>query len=185
MAAHKTLVAKTRRMLRAAGFPIVLTKAFSKETPSHQCGTVRFGHDPAEAPLDPYCKAFDLDNLYVVDASFFPSSAAVNPALTVAAQALRAGEPHRAPVDRAALAGPMTDTSISTLDSRPVALVTGARRGIGAAIAVELAAAPRRMRRGLHRSPAGRGRRSGATRHRGGRRPGALRPERPCRSRRP
>ena len=92
MAAHKTLVAKARRMLRAAGFPIVLSKAFSKETPSHQCGTVRFGCDPAEAPLDPFCKAFDLDNLYVVDASFFPSSAAVNPALTVAAQALRAGE---------------------------------------------------------------------------------------------
>ncbi|MDE0390741.1 MAG: GMC family oxidoreductase [Rhodospirillales bacterium] len=92
LAAHETLVAKARRMLRAAGFPIVLTKAFSKDTPSHQCGTVRFGHDPANAPLDPFCKAFDLDNLYVVDASFFPSSAAVNPALTVAAQALRAGE---------------------------------------------------------------------------------------------
>ena len=92
LAAHEALVAKTRRMLRAAGFPIVLTRAFSKETPSHQCGTVRFGRDPAEAPLDPFCKAFDLDNLYVVDASFFPSSAAVNPALTVAAQALRAGE---------------------------------------------------------------------------------------------
>ena len=92
MAAHETLVAKARRLLRAAGFPIVLTRAFSKETPSHQCGTARFGHDPADAPLDPFCKAFDLDNLYVVDASFFPSSAAVNPALTVAAQALRAGE---------------------------------------------------------------------------------------------
>ncbi len=92
LAAHRMLVAKARRMLREAGFPIVLSKAFSKETPSHQCGTVRFGHDPADAPLDSFCKAFDLDNLYVVDASFFPSSAAVNPALTVAAQALRAGE---------------------------------------------------------------------------------------------
>ena len=92
IAAHETLVSRARRMLRVAGFPIVLSKAFSKETPSHQCGTVRFGHDPAAAPLDPFCKAFDLDNLYVVDASFFPSSAAVNPALTVAAQALRAGE---------------------------------------------------------------------------------------------
>ena len=92
LAAHKALVAKARRMLRAAGFPIVLTKAFSNDTPSHQCGTVRFGHDPADAPLDPFCKAFDHENLYVVDASFFPSSAAVNPALTVAAQALRAGE---------------------------------------------------------------------------------------------
>ena len=92
MAAHRTLVTRARRMLRAAGFPIVLSKTFSQDTPSHQCGTVRFGHDPAAAPLDPLCKAFDLDNLYVVDASFFPSSAAVNPALTVAAQALRAGE---------------------------------------------------------------------------------------------
>ena len=92
MAAHRTLVTRARRMLRAAGFPIVLSKTFSQDTPSHQCGTVRFGHDPAAAPLDPFCKAFDLDNLYVVDASFFPSSAAVNPALTVAAQALRAGE---------------------------------------------------------------------------------------------
>ena len=92
LAAHKALVAKARRMLRAVGFPIVLTRAFSKDTPSHQCGTVRFGHDPADAPLDPFCKAFDHENLYVVDASFFPSSAAVNPALTVAAQALRAGE---------------------------------------------------------------------------------------------
>ena len=92
MDAHEALVAKARRMLRTAGFPIVLTKAFSKDTPSHQCGTVRFGDDPAHAPLDPFCKSFDLDNLYVVDASFFPSSAAVNPALTVAAQALRAGE---------------------------------------------------------------------------------------------
>ena len=92
LAAHKALVAKARRMLRAAGFPIVLTRAFSKDTPSHQCGTVRIGHDPADAPLDPFCKAFDHDNLYVVDASLFPSSAAVNPALTVAAQALRTGE---------------------------------------------------------------------------------------------
>ena len=92
IAAHRKLVAKVRKLLRAAGFPVVLTKAFSKDTPSHQCGTVRFGRDPAKAPLDPFCKAFDLDNLYVVDASFFPSWAAVNPALTVAAQALRAGE---------------------------------------------------------------------------------------------
>ena len=42
--------------------------------------------------LDPYCRAHDLENLYVVDASFFPSSTAVNPALTIAAQALRVGD---------------------------------------------------------------------------------------------
>ncbi|TCG02962.1 hypothetical protein BZM27_51950, partial [Paraburkholderia steynii] len=59
-------------------------------------GTVRFGGDPKSAPLDPLCKAYDHENLYVVDASFFPSSAALNPALTVAAQALRVGEHLRA-----------------------------------------------------------------------------------------
>ncbi len=90
--AHQRLVARTKKMLRAAGFPIVVSKAFSKETPSHQCGTVCFGDDPSSSALDPFCKAHDHDNLYVVDAGFFPSSAAVNPALTVAAQALRAGE---------------------------------------------------------------------------------------------
>jgi choline dehydrogenase-like flavoprotein len=53
---------------------------------------VRFGHDPATSALDVDCKAHDLDNLYVVDASFFPSSSAVNPALTVMANALRVGD---------------------------------------------------------------------------------------------
>jgi choline dehydrogenase-like flavoprotein len=59
---------------------------------AHQNGTVRFGHDPATSALDPTCKAHDLDNLYVVDGSFFPSSAAVNPALTIMANALRVGD---------------------------------------------------------------------------------------------
>jgi choline dehydrogenase-like flavoprotein len=59
---------------------------------AHQCGTVRFGNDPADSALDADCKAHDLDNLYVVDASFFRSSTAVNPALTVIANALRVGD---------------------------------------------------------------------------------------------
>jgi choline dehydrogenase-like flavoprotein len=59
---------------------------------AHQNGTIRFGHDPATSALDPTCKAHDLDNLYVVDGSFFPSSAAVNPALTIMANALRVGD---------------------------------------------------------------------------------------------
>jgi choline dehydrogenase-like flavoprotein len=59
---------------------------------AHQNGTVRFGHDPATSALDPSCKAHELDNLYVVDASFFPSSGAVNPALTIMANALRVGD---------------------------------------------------------------------------------------------
>jgi choline dehydrogenase-like flavoprotein len=59
---------------------------------AHQCGTVRFGTDPASSALDVNCKAHDLDNLYVVDTSFFPSSSAVNPALTAMANALRVGD---------------------------------------------------------------------------------------------
>jgi choline dehydrogenase-like flavoprotein len=58
---------------------------------AHQNGTVRFGHDPQTSALDVNCKAHELDNLYVVDGSFFPSSAAVNPALTIMANALRVG----------------------------------------------------------------------------------------------
>src|SRR5213594_616834 len=59
---------------------------------AHQNGTIRFGHDPKTSALDVNCKAHDLDNLYVLDGSFFPSSAAVNPALTIMANALRVGD---------------------------------------------------------------------------------------------
>ena len=59
---------------------------------AHQNGTIRFGHDPRTSALDVNCKAHDLENLYVVDSSFFPSSAAVNPALTIMANALRVGD---------------------------------------------------------------------------------------------
>jgi choline dehydrogenase-like flavoprotein len=59
---------------------------------AHQAGTVRFGTDPATSALDPTCKAHELDNLYVVDTSFFPSIGAVNPALTAIANAIRVGD---------------------------------------------------------------------------------------------
>ena len=58
---------------------------------AHQAGTCRFGSDPATSVLDPNCKAHELDNLYVVDTSFFPSIGAVNPALTAMANAIRVG----------------------------------------------------------------------------------------------
>ena len=58
---------------------------------AHQAGTCRFGEDPATSVLDPSCKAHELDNLYVVDTSFFPSIGAVNPALTAMANAIRVG----------------------------------------------------------------------------------------------
>ncbi len=83
---------RMREILRACGYPVVLARPFDKRTPSHQCGTVRMGADPASAPLDPFCRAFDCPNLFVVDASFLPCSAAVNPALTIAAQALRVAD---------------------------------------------------------------------------------------------
>jgi choline dehydrogenase-like flavoprotein len=59
---------------------------------AHQNGTLRFGRDPGTSVLDPNCRAHDLDNLYVVDGGFFPSSSAVNPALTIMANALRVGD---------------------------------------------------------------------------------------------
>ena len=59
---------------------------------AHQNGTIRFGTDPKSSALDTSCRAHEVDNLYVVDASFFPSSAAVNPALTIMANALRVAD---------------------------------------------------------------------------------------------
>jgi choline dehydrogenase-like flavoprotein len=59
---------------------------------AHQAGTCRFGTDPKTSVLDTNCKAHQLDNLYVVDTSFFPSIGAVNPALTAMANALRVGD---------------------------------------------------------------------------------------------
>ncbi|HEX6433101.1 MAG TPA: GMC family oxidoreductase [Gemmatimonadales bacterium] len=59
---------------------------------AHQNGTIRFGHDPETSALDSDCKTHEVDNLYVVDGSFFPSSGAVNPALTIMANALRVGD---------------------------------------------------------------------------------------------
>ena len=64
----------------------------SDEHVAHQCGTLRFGTDPTHAVLDADCRMFGHDNLFVVDGSFFPSSAAVNPALTIMANALRVGD---------------------------------------------------------------------------------------------
>jgi choline dehydrogenase-like flavoprotein len=80
---------KAKQMLRRAGYPILVDRRMGIETNSHQCGTLRFGTDPEASVLDPFCKAHELENLYAVDAGFFPSSTAVNPALTIAAQALR------------------------------------------------------------------------------------------------
>lgn len=90
--AHVLLVKRVKQLMRKAGWPILFSRAFDRTVPSHQCGTVRFGTDPVHSPLDIWCRAHDHPNLFVVDASFLPNSAAVNPALTVAAQALRVAD---------------------------------------------------------------------------------------------
>src|SRR6478736_3046652 len=89
LAAHKDLIKRMKSVVRKAGFPIILTRNLGVEATSHQCGTARMGHDPATSVVDADLRAHDLDNMWIADSSPFPSSAAVNPALTVAALALR------------------------------------------------------------------------------------------------
>jgi choline dehydrogenase-like flavoprotein len=96
---HKKLVEKLKWILENSGCEthllpnnIYLGKKIPLAGVAHQCGTMRFGNDPKNSVLDINCKAHDLNNLFVVDGSFFPSSAAVNPALTIMANALRVGD---------------------------------------------------------------------------------------------
>jgi choline dehydrogenase-like flavoprotein len=89
--AHEVLVREAKRIARAAGYPITLTRRAGIEICSHQAGTVQAGTDPTTSALDPWCRTHDVENLYVVDSSFFPSLPVMNPALTIAANALRVG----------------------------------------------------------------------------------------------
>ncbi len=96
---HKRLLGKLKALMgplgcHEAAIPSwsILDQRIPLAGNAHQSGTVRFGADPTTSALDVNCKAHDLDNLYVVDTSFFPSSSAVNPALTAMANALRVGE---------------------------------------------------------------------------------------------
>ena len=93
VAAHRALVREARRMARAVGFPVVFSQSAGIEVNSHQAGTVRAGNDPATSALDPDCRSHEVENLFVVDSSFFPSLPVMNPALTIAANALRVA-PH-------------------------------------------------------------------------------------------
>ncbi|MBU2844986.1 GMC oxidoreductase [Acidithiobacillus ferriphilus] len=88
---HQRLCHKWRELLKKFGFFGVFFQAMDISATAHQVGTCRFGEDPSESVLDPFCKAHDLENLYVVDASFMPSISAVNPSLTIIANALRVG----------------------------------------------------------------------------------------------
>jgi choline dehydrogenase-like flavoprotein len=86
---HAELVRRTVRALRRCGYPFVFTQRLPWSATSHQCGTAAMGADPATSVVDPDCRSHDVDNLWIVDTSVFPSSAAVNPALTVAANVMR------------------------------------------------------------------------------------------------
>ena len=99
MEAHHRLKKKLEKILGEAGaHPVLLERHlyFGKDIPiggtAHQAGTARFGTDPATSVLDLDCKAHELDNLYLADASFFPSIGAVNPTLTIIANALRVAD---------------------------------------------------------------------------------------------
>ncbi len=90
--AHQQLVSEMTRILRALGSWKVWVHSHQERNTTHQCGTLCFGSDSKSSVLDPYCRSHDIENLFVVDASFFPSSGAVNPGLTIAAQALRVAD---------------------------------------------------------------------------------------------
>ena len=96
---HKRLVNRLKELVKQADCQdhIIPHNAFVGDRiplagVAHQNGTVRFGHDAKTSALDVNCRAHEVENLYVVDGSFFPSSAAVNPALTIIANALRVGD---------------------------------------------------------------------------------------------
>jgi choline dehydrogenase-like flavoprotein len=93
-AAHARLVEELRAILFNLGYwsPRVFAHSAGAKNTTHQCGTLVFGTNPRRSVLDPFCRTHDVENLFVVDASFFPSSAAVNPGLTIAAQALRVAD---------------------------------------------------------------------------------------------
>jgi len=97
--AHQRLKKKLKHLLGAADArPVLLQRSLylGKDIPisgtAHQAGTARFGRDPASSVLDIDCKVHEVDNLYVTDASFFPSIGAVNPTLTIIANALRVAD---------------------------------------------------------------------------------------------
>ena len=88
----KARVAQMRRLVLNAMKPkrvMLIRQAENNQRLAHACGTVRFGVDPADSVLDANNRAHGIANLYVVDSSFFPSSGGTNPALTIAANALR------------------------------------------------------------------------------------------------
>ena len=86
---HEAMLAKAKKVLHKAGYRAVFEQRFDIDMNSHMCGTAVAGTDPAHERHRAVVPAHDVPNLFVVDSAFFPSSGAQNPALTIAAQALR------------------------------------------------------------------------------------------------
>jgi len=89
-AAIKVLIGQAKKIMKKSG--ALSNYVHHIRTFSHTVGTVRMGNDETNAPLDHNCKFRGVDNLYVVDGSFMPTSAAVNPSLTISANALRVAD---------------------------------------------------------------------------------------------
>jgi len=89
---HLRLCRNWRSILHTLGYPFVLFQRMGIAATAHQAGTLVFGENPQTSVLNPWCQTHDIDNLYVADASFMPSISAVNPSLTVMANAIRVAE---------------------------------------------------------------------------------------------
>jgi choline dehydrogenase-like flavoprotein len=86
---HAYLRREASRMARALGYPVIFAQRTNIALNSHQSGTIRAGANPSTSAVDAFCRSHDVENLFVVDSSFFPSLPAMNPVLTIAANALR------------------------------------------------------------------------------------------------
>ncbi len=89
--AHRVLLEQVKQAMREAGYPLIFHKRFGIEANAHQCGTLRMGAEPANSVCDPNGQVHGVDNLFVSDASLFPTSTAMAPTLTIAALSLRLG----------------------------------------------------------------------------------------------
>lgn len=100
LATHRELVARVRKAVRKAGYPLIFTRLMGIATNSHACGTAVAGDDPRTSVVDRNCRSHDLSNLWITDSSVFPSSTASNPVLTITANALRVADRLLAATDR-------------------------------------------------------------------------------------
>lgn len=114
--AFNRLIERWKGVLKSLNpYSVLFTSEMTLKDVGHQCGTCRFGPDPTTSVLDLNCRTHDVDNLYVVDGGFFPSSAALNPTLTIIANALRVAEHLQARLSGTANAKERSADSLASL----------------------------------------------------------------------